>query len=283
MSKAVLSKEEADKIAVTFSPRKFPAVISRTAHDFVAYNAKSGKTDSNGTPSFRIDRLVAEQTGVAELERISLEEKVEREALVRLKEFQEQAFQQAYQLGLDEGRERAFIDRSAELSDKLQHLQELLETIEKLKVDLIACNETQIVRMVFYMAKRLVYQEISAKPEIVLETVRQALLSAQSDENVNIRISPSDYEFIESTREKLGKEFDGVKRAKLESSAEIENGGCVVETNYGDVNATLEQRLQRMWASISEKLPKTKSTIGATGSGSGDGSGSAPPPADGES
>lgn len=259
MSKAVISKEEAEKITVTYSPRKFPATISQTAHDFVAFNTK---TDSSGQPSFRIDRIVAEQTGVAELERMSLDAKVEREALIRLKEFQEQAFQQAYQLGLDEGRERAFVERSGEMTEKLQHLQELLGSIEKIKSDLVDCNEAQIVRMIFYISKRLAYQEISTKPEIVLEAVRQALLSAQSDENVTIRVSPSDYLFIEGIREKLGKEFDGVKQARIESSEDIVSGGCVVETNYGDVNASLEQRLDRVWASIADKLPKVKDVIG---------------------
>lgn len=259
MSKVVLAKEDADKLAVTYSPRKFPTVISTTAHDFVAYNANGGT--AGGPTSFRVDKLVAQQTGIAELERLSLEEKVEREALNRLKEFQEQAYQEAYQLGLDEGRERAFKEQSSELSEKMSHLNELLTSIERLKLDLIACNETQIVRMIFFMAKKLVYQEISAKPEIVLETVRQALAGAQSDEKVNVRLSVSDHAFIEKSREKLGKEFEAIKRVRLEPSDDIVSGGCVVETNYGDVNATLEQRLDRMWQSVSEKLPKVKNTI----------------------
>lgn len=267
LSKAVLSKEDAEKIAVAFSPRKFPASVTKSAHEFVAFNTTAaGKLNSNGPTSFKIDRLVAEQTGVAELERLSLEEKVEREALIRLKDFQEQAFQQAYQLGLDEGRERAFVEHSVELKEKLAHLNGLLGSIEEIKTDLVACNESQIVRMIYYMTKRLVFQEIEQKPEIVLEVVRQSLLSAQSDEKVNIRVSPSDFNFIDKVREKLGKEFEGVKRAKLEAAEGITSGGCVIETNFGDVNATLEQRLERIWLSIAEKLPKTTDVIGQTSS-----------------
>src|SRR5580704_7133630 len=89
--KAVFPKDEAEKIAVKYNPRKFPAIISPTASAFVAYNSGSDED------SFRIDKLVAEQSGIAELERVSLEEKVEREALQRLKDIQEQAYKEAYQ------------------------------------------------------------------------------------------------------------------------------------------------------------------------------------------
>lgn len=262
LSKAVMSKSEADRVAVTFSPRKFAHVVSKTAHEFVAFNTQKAHANGTGQTSFRIDRIVAEQTGVAELERLSLEEKVEREALLRMKEFQEQAFQQAYQLGLEEGRERAFVESSAELKEQLQHLQELVSSVESIKTDLVACNETQIVRLVFYLAKRLVFQEIAVKPEIILEVVSQALRSAQSDEKVTIRISARDFQFIESVRDTLGKEYEALKRARFESSDEIASGGCMVETNYGDVNATLEQRLDRIWTSIAEKLPKIQNKIG---------------------
>jgi flagellar assembly protein FliH len=261
-AKAVLGKDDAEKIAVAYSPRRFPASVSTAAHGFVAFNAGSGS-------SFRIDRLVAEQTGVAELERLSIEEKVEREALLRLKDLQEQAYQQAYQLGLDEGREKAFFDQQGELNEKLSHLEELLTSIDRLKGDLVAINETQIVRLIFYMAKRLVLQEIEVKPELILEVVRQAVLSAQSDENVTVRVSPSDFAFIEGIKEKLGKEFDAVKRAKLDSSDDIMPGGCVVETNYGDVDATIDQRLDKLWSSISEKLPKVKNIVDTSGNQEG--------------
>ena len=92
-------------------------------------------------------------------------------------------------------------------------------------------------------------------------------MSAQSDEKVTVRVSIADLKFIESVRDRLGKEFEVLKRVQLESSDEISNGGCVVETNYGDVNATLEQRFQSMWNSISEKLPKINDVIASEASG----------------
>lgn len=265
MNKTVLSKEEADRVAVAYSPRKFPTVITPAASQFVAFQAEQEE------PSFRIDRIVAEQTGVAELEKISIEEKVEREALARLKDLQEQAYQQAYQLGLDEGRQKAFEHRGAEIEEKLAHFKKILEWLSHLKKDLVTFNETHIMRLVFYLAKRLALSEISIKPEIVLTVAKQAIESAQTEESIAVRVSPGDFEFIEGAREKLGKEFEVLKKVRFEINEQMSNGGCVVETNYGDVDATIEQRLEKLWAALSEKLPRTRDVVGsATGGTDGD-------------
>lgn len=268
MAKAVLSKEEADKVAVAFSPRKFPHSVSPTAKNFVAY--QSQQADAGKTSSFQLDRIVAQQTGVAELERITIEEKVEQEALARLKEIEEQAYQQAYQIGLEEGREKAYVDQHAALAAKLDQFESLIATIENLKTHLVDANEAHFMRLVFYVARRLAMDEIKDRREIVLNVVRQSIENAQSDENVTVRVSQDDFSFIESIKERLGKEFDSVKKAKFEAGDTIADGGCVIETNYGDVDATVEERLDKLWNAISEKLPKTEDVFG---DGSGDGRG----------
>ena len=256
MSKAVLSKLDAEKIVVSYNPRKFPSVVTPTASDFVAY--QSSHAEDADVKSFRIDKIVAQQTGVAELERMSLEEKVEREALIRLKDLQEQAYQQAYQLGLEEGRERAYAESHSDINAGMESFETLLGSIENLKSQLVGFNETHLVRLAFYMAKRIAMDEIADRRDLVLTVVKQAIESAQSEESVTVRLSPADLTFVEEMKERLGKDFESLKRAKLESSDDIRDGGCIVETNYGNVDATIEQRIEKLWDAIAGKLPKVK-------------------------
>jgi flagellar assembly protein FliH len=259
-SKSVMSKDEADKVAVSYSPQKFPSIVTKAAKEFVAYQSKQSEIGQD--PVFRIDRIVSEQTGVAELERASIEERVEREAITRLKDLQEQAYQQAYQLGLDEGRKKAFDDYRSHLDEKLGHLEGVIKTIETLKMDLVNFNEAHIVKLVYFMAKQVLMNEIEERRDLVLNVIRQAIEGAQTDENVTVRISQEDLIFVDQIREKLGKDFDSLKNAKLEASETVSNGGCVIETNYGDVDATVEQRLETLWQAISGKAPKVKKVVG---------------------
>jgi flagellar assembly protein FliH len=257
VSGSLLSKEEAEVQAVAYMPRKFPVTISAIASDF-AHNQHR----KEGT-SFRLDDLVARQTGISEIERMSIEEKVEREALVRLKEMQEQAYQQSYQLGLDDGREAAFQQYQNEFRDRITSLDDLLASIFNLKSDLISFNESHIVHLIFYIARRIAMDEVSARPELILQVVRQAIENAQTEESFLVRVAAGDLQFIEAVKDKLGKDMDSLRRAKFEASDEVASGGCVVTTNYGDVDARIETRINKIWTSLSEKLPKVKDEIGS--------------------
>jgi flagellar assembly protein FliH len=256
VAKSVLTEDEAQKIAVNYSPRKFPQAITKAASGFVAFQSSQESAGFNS--AFQIDRIVAQQTGIAEIERASLEERVEREALVRLKELQEQAYKQAYQLGLEEGREKAYQESSEAFAQRLTSLEQLTTSIENLKPQLVSHNESHIVRLTYVMAKKIAMDEIAERPDLILKVVNQAIQGAQSDESVTVRVSQIDLDFIEQMREKLGKNFESLKRAKFEASDAITPGGCVVETNYGDVDATVEQRVNKLWNSLAGKLPKVK-------------------------
>jgi flagellar assembly protein FliH len=259
MAKGLLSKEDADKLAIAYTPQKFAQRITASASHFVAMQS-SGNVQMGS--DFRIDRLVAEQTGVAELERLSLEEKVERGSLARIKELQEDAYQQAYSVGRSEGQESALAEFRAQLDEKLVHFDELLGSVAKLKSELVSSNEAQIVHLVYYLAKRIALAEIVERPELILQIVKDAIHDAQSEEKVTVRVSQSDLDFIESTQAQLGKEFSSLREIKLEANEEITSGGCIIATNYGEVNATLEKRVDKLWLALNEKIPKLKDSVG---------------------
>lgn len=257
IAKPVLNKEEADKVAIAYAPRKFPMTIAPVAQTFHSLQVE------NPGASFQLDRIVAKQTGVDELERVTLEEKVELEALARLKEVQEQAYQQAYQLGLDEGREKAFQENQALLTEKLESLNALLHKIESLKTELVTCNEAHVMQLIYHLASKLAMTEISSQKELVLEVLKAAVGDTQAEEKITVKLSAEDLQFVEQSREKLSREAEVFRNMKLEEGPHITSGGCIIETNYGVVDATVEKRVQKLWNAISDKLPKVKDVVGS--------------------
>jgi flagellar assembly protein FliH len=99
-------------------------------------------------------------------------------------------------------------------------------------------------------------------PEIIISVLSQAVDGAQGDERITARVNKTDLEFINTTLSKLGKDMEFLKRIKFEESDAIQAGGCVMETNFGSVDATVEQRIKKIWDAISEKLPKVNNVVG---------------------
>ncbi len=252
----VLNKDEAEKVAIVYTPRKFPLTITPNAQSF-----HSLQTEQNGS-SFKIDQIVARHTGVEELERLSLEKKVETEALSKLKEVQESAYQQAYELGLQEGRAQAYEEHNAVLTERLNSFETVLTKIENLKTELVTANETHIVKLVYHLASRLAMAEISSRQELIGGVIRTAIGDVQSEERMTLKLSPSDLGFAEAMKDKAHGELSSFKNMRIEASDEISPGGCIIETNYGEVDATVEKRVQKLWDALADKLPKVKDSVG---------------------
>ena len=253
---SIIDKDEAEKTAVTFFPKKFPMRITEHAVSFHKMQSGEKRTD------FRIDHSVSEQTGIGELERLSIEERVEQQALIKVKEMQEEAYKAGHLLGRDEGNKAGFEECKLELAKRLESFDDFLFKIENLKAQLISHNEVFLLKLLYQMASKIAMVEIAEKPEIILEVLKQVAEAAQVDQKMTVKLAPSDLKFIVETQEKLSKNFDFIKNLKLEEAPEMSPGGCRVETNYGAINATVEQRVEKLWHSLIQKTPRTKDELG---------------------
>ena len=68
--------------------------------------------------------------------------------------------------------------------------------------------------------------------------------------------------FIENLKNISGREFDFLKNVQLEASAEVTVGGCIIETNYGVIDARVEKRIENIWSELNQALPKIKKIAG---------------------
>ncbi|MBO9666252.1 MAG: flagellar assembly protein [Bdellovibrio sp.] len=252
-TKAVLSKEVADKTVLEFVPMRFDLGTPEQAMNYLAQK-KAGS-------DFRMNDAIRVQTGIDQVEQVSEEEKIEAAALDKLKEIQEAAYQEAYNLGLEEGRKEAFEKVSAEIAERMQGLDELLLGVKELKSEMASFNESHLIKLAFHMAGRLAKAELETNNEAMVQILRDAVGLAQDEENITVHVSQDQFEFLETLKKETGRDFEFAKKIRFEPSADIKAGGCIVETNYGEVDARIEQRMEQLWSVLSENMPKVKDKV----------------------
>lgn len=258
MSKPV-PKEFTQTRVMEYAPKPIERDIAQAAEQFIE-NRRRNLT------SFKLSDLVASQSGIAERERTALEQKAENIALERIREIQEPAYQQAYDLGIEEGRKSAFEDASKEIKERLDKLDDILTSFTKMKADLLQQNEGQIVTAVYKLAMRIAQFEIKGHDDSILNIMKMAVEHAQSAEGVNVKLSQEDFDFIQTIKDTQKRDLEFLKKIKMAPSAEVKVGGCVVETNYGTVNAALDERIQNMWNALETKIAKPKEKLESDGS-----------------
>jgi len=252
-SKAILPKIAAKAVVLEYVPKKFELGASKQALDYLDQKKRGA--------DFRMNETLRIQTGVDEIEKATEVEKVEARALDLMKEVQESAYKEAYDLGLNEGHKEAFTKYSREIEEKLAALETLLKSMEEAKKELINYNEAHFVQLTFQIATKIAGAEVEKNDQNLIEILRGAVSLAQDEENVTVRVAAEQHEFVEAIKKQSGRQFEFLKKIKFEPSSEISKGGCVVETNYGEVDARLEQRVQSLWNTLAENIPKVKPKI----------------------
>lgn len=252
-SKAVLFKNIAELSVLEYVPNQFNLGTPTQALDYLVEKKRGS--------DFRMSDALREQTGISEIEASDLQEKIDEAALNKLKEVQEAAYQEAYQLGLDEGKQQAFTHFSNEITRHLEDVDTLLSTFSDMKKELMAHNEAHLIKLLFHMASRIANKEIHEDSMTVVNTLREAVALAQDEQNIIVRVSQEQFSFFEDIKTQTGREFDFLRKIRFESAAEVSIGGCIVETNFGEVDARIEQRIETLWQVLLENSPKVKEKI----------------------
>lgn len=255
----LLKRNLAEKIAFKYNPKDIRLPTSEVAKDFIKLQTQ-GQVGSD----FQIAEVVAQTSGVAALRKENIEKQVEDSVLDRLKEMEEQAYRQAYDLGLTEGAEKAFAEQKDVLAEKLGRFDQLLNSIENMKTEILKENESEIIKLIYKIAVRIAMREISLQQDPILAMLNELVAEVQGANKIHIKLNPSDAKFVEELRAKKVKDIDRLDHVKLQDSNDVTPGGCFIETNFGEIDATIEQRVTRAWEALSAKLPAIQKGNGPT-------------------
>lgn len=204
-----------------------PAVMLTAEKTFVP-NKRLSKSDG---PSFS----TAEK---AKIEAATIIRTARNKAEVIEKEAYEQGFQQGEKAGLELGQKKVdpIIRQFSANLKELAHLKEIFwEKYHK-----------EILQLIFAIAKKIMHREVALTPEIVFNVMQRAISEAVSREEIKVRINPDDYSFALQNRPELLKLFDEIKTLHFEKDETISQGGCIVETKFGDVDARLDRQLEEL-------------------------------------
>src|SRR5690606_8461506 len=108
------------------------------------------------------------------------------------------------------------------------------------------------------IASRIAMKEIAIDKEAIRTVLNQLLEEGQTTDEVIIRLSNEDFSFIEQLRETLRRPTDPLKRVRLEATDDVTSGGCLMETRFGTIDATVEERVSRVTESVYSKMPRHK-------------------------
>ena len=234
-----------------FEPPKIEVATSATATHYVQTNEKFES-------DFELSGLVAQQSGVAQLQKQRMQKEVQDLVDARIVEVSEQAKNEGYQKGLEEGKAKAYADFSQMLQERTLQFDKLMQELASLRESLSVAHEAQLISLIFKVAKSIALHEISIQPEMIKELVTDVIKDFQNEDKLQVLVSPEDHQFVSDNLQEIVKKFDTDAKIKVEADAKVQKGGCRILANMSAVDATIETRVQKAWELLSSKIPRVK-------------------------
>ncbi len=108
-------------------------------------------------------------------------------------------------------------------------------------------------------AKIMVSSELALQPAAILNIVSTALKSVAQHKKIVIYVNKNDLEMLESNKGKIKQIFESLESLSIRDRDDVEQGGCIIETEGGIINAQLKDRwrnLESAFESLADTLRK---------------------------
>ena len=157
-----------------------------------------------------------------------------------------QAEQQGRQAAVEQAEKTALEAVEAKWQTLTPALQHAIDGTEQLKSAWMRHWEANLVQLVVAVAERVVRGELTRKPEIPQQWVRESLELAAGSDNLTLHLNPDDYEALGDQRQVIVREFGKLTPADVVPDPGITSGGCRVVTEYGHIDQQVESQLARI-------------------------------------
>ena len=197
-----------------------------------------------------------EPAEVEEIETVSAVE-IEKQIEERLKEFEER-FQtekeQAYQSGYEDGKAEGLKEGQEQSGEEIERFKSVIESLTAQWQDHLKNTDHDLMELALAIARRIVGTEVEIHPEPVLRAVRDCLDYLQDKSRVAIRVNPADLEVVREHRNDWLESLEGIDQLLIDGDPGISLGGCIVESAKGDVDAQVEERLEKLKHALEDAI-----------------------------
>jgi flagellar assembly protein FliH len=121
-----------------------------------------------------------------------------------------------------------------------------IREIGKLKRTLYSQVEHQVVKLALEVAKKVVHREVRVDREIVQTLIRVALSHVAVKSAVTIHVNPADYSFVVDQYSGSMRSGAGDREMILVADRSVDRGGCLIETECGDIDARIEEEFREV-------------------------------------
>lgn len=161
-----------------------------------------------------------------------------------------------YRMGFKEGQEKARRDLEQDYSNKLirkyEEVYNILQQYDENLLELEKAFESLVIETSYEISKKIVQREIEERT-VINENVKVAINKIIGANEVRLKMNPEDIEALTADSKNMINS-SSFNKIKIEGDDRIEKGGCLIETEIGNVDARISTQLTELKRKLEESL-----------------------------
>jgi flagellar assembly protein FliH len=156
------------------------------------------------------------------------------------------AYEEGYNSGLKDA-EKKFVDISNKQSEKLKSM---IEELQELKAQLNAELEDKTLQLSIDIAEKILNMQLENDDKVFVGIVKKTIAMMDAEDKMTLRLNHREYmKYFKDGGESLQKELKCAPLLVVED-ASIKEGGCILESEKGFIDAGIGSQLDKLSKSI---------------------------------
>jgi len=208
---------------------------------------------------------VKRQTDEAQVLKQQAQEEAERiieDAKVKATEIEEEVRKslenerrEAKEQGKTEGKEDGFAEGKAEVDRLIERTQTVLERAQDKRADILSDTEKEIIYLVLLITRKVIKVISENQRDVIISNVVEALRKVKAKGNITIKVNLADLKLATEHKQDFIALMEGVKTINIVEDSSVDKGGCVIETDFGEIDARIASQLAEIENRILEISP----------------------------
>lgn len=145
-----------------------------------------------------------------------------------------------------QGFEKGYEEAKKQYEDLLMEAELIKQHAETEYHEILAGIEKDAVNLVLDVARKVIGAEVNLNKENILDLVKQGIERCSNREDIVIKVSASDYDYLKENKDKLISTIEGIGEIDIRKDPSLKAGACIVETLYGSVDAGVNTKLEKI-------------------------------------
>jgi flagellar assembly protein FliH len=164
--------------------------------------------------------------------------------------------------GREDGKTEGFADGKAEVERLIERTQTVLERAQDKRAEILSETEQEIVDLVLLIARKVIKVIADNQRDIIVPNIVEALRKVKAKGSILIRVNLADLQLATENKEYFIRLMEGAKEIQVVEDSTVDPGGCIIETDFGEIDARISSQLAELESKILEISPIRSSIKG---------------------